>query len=245
MGTANRGHLLEPGDDPRHRADQALEIGPQVGSVERDACAIWWYNRARRPAIDLGSGGDPELVAIAEAHTELGREVALLDLRVDTGVPVVGAVAWERESGIALPSGFGCHLDPRVAASRALTELSQVTAVRVAAEGAPPQLATRPQLVPRPSPAVPMDEIPDLTGADTGEDLATCRRLLAAAGLEAFVLETTRAEIGVPAVRVVVPGMRPFRRRFAPGRLYDVPMALGWAAERPTERELDRDRPFS
>ena len=46
-------------------------------------------------------------------------------------------------------------------------------------------------------------------------------------GLDFLVLDQTRPDIGVPVVRVIVPGMRHFYRRFAPGRLYDVPVKLG------------------
>jgi len=31
----------------------------------------------------------------------------------------------------------------------------------------------------------------------------------------------------MPVVRVIVPGMRHFWARFAPGRLYDVPVGMG------------------
>ena len=45
------------------------------------------------------------------------------------------------------------------------------------------------------------------------------------AGLDFLVLDQTRPDIGVPVVRVIVPGLRHFYRRFAPtGRLYDVPV---------------------
>ena len=36
----------------------------------------------------------------------------------------------------------------------------------------------------------------------------------------------------MPVVRVIVPGMRHFWARFAPGRLYDVPVSMG-CRERP------------
>ena len=59
------------------------------------------------------------------------------------------------------------------------------------------------------------------------------------AGLDFLVLDQTRPDIEVPVVRVIVPGMRHFYRRFAPGRLYDVPVKLGWL-DRPTpESELN------
>ena len=52
--------------------------------------------------------------------------------------------------------------------------------------------------------------------------------------MEMLVLDQTRPDIGLPVVKVIVPGMRQFWARFAPGRLFDVPVALG--------RQLDADR---
>jgi ribosomal protein S12 methylthiotransferase accessory factor len=45
--------------------------------------------------------------------------------------------------------------------------------------------------------------------------------------MELLVLDQTRPDVGIPVVKVVVPGLRPFYARFAPGRLYDVPVRLG------------------
>jgi ribosomal protein S12 methylthiotransferase accessory factor len=49
-------------------------------------------------------------------------------------------------------------------------------------------------------------------------------------------LDQTRPDINMPVVKVVVPGLRHFWPRFAPGRLYDVPVRLGRLAE-PTAYE--------
>jgi hypothetical protein len=38
---------------------------------------------------------------------------------------------------------------------------------------------------------------------------------------------------------VILPGLRHFYRRFAPGRLYDVPVKLGWRDRPLTEEELN------
>jgi ribosomal protein S12 methylthiotransferase accessory factor len=54
-----------------------------------------------------------------------------------------------------------------------------------------------------------------------------------------LVLDQTRPEVGLPTVKVIVPGLRHFWARFAPGRLYDVPMELGWLTKRQTEMELN------
>jgi ribosomal protein S12 methylthiotransferase accessory factor YcaO len=58
-------------------------------------------------------------------------------------------------------------------------------------------------------------------------------------GLDFLVLDQTRPDIEVPVVRVIVPGLRHFYRRFAPGRLYDVPVKLGLRNEPLSENELN------
>jgi ribosomal protein S12 methylthiotransferase accessory factor len=39
-------------------------------------------------------------------------------------------------------------------------------------------------------------------------------------------------------VRVIVPGLRHFYKRFGPGRLYDVPVKMGWLDRPLREDEL-------
>ena len=41
------------------------------------------------------------------------------------------------------------------------------------------------------------------------------------------MLDQTRPDIGLPVVKIIVPGLRGFWARLAPGRLYDVPVGLG------------------
>ncbi len=57
--------------------------------------------------------------------------------------------------------------------------------------------------------------------------------------LETLVVDMTRPETGFPVVRVVAPGLRPAWARLGPGRLYDVPVALGWLAGPLSERDLN------
>ena len=61
----------------------------------------------------------------------------------------------------------------------------------------------------------------------------------AAKGLEMLVLDQTRADVGLPVVKVIVPGLRHFWARFAPGRLYDVPVQLGWLDQPLRETEFN------
>lgn len=52
-------------------------------------------------------------------------------------------------------------------------------------------------------------------------------------------LDQTRADIGMPVVKVFVPGLRHFWKRFAPGRLYDVPVQMGWLPKAKPESAMN------
>ena len=67
----------------------------------------------------------------------------------------------------------------------------------------------------------------------------TCVEIAKKAGMETFVLNQTRPDIGLNVVKVIVPGLRHFWSRFALGRLYDVPVAMGVLSEPLTEEQLN------
>lgn len=214
--------------------------------VERDAVAIWWYNRLLVPRVDTAAFGDPAVAAQRAHHASIGREMHVLDVTSDLGIPVMVAVsrrAGEEQERILL--GFGAHLDPAVALRRALAEVNQMLpgdAVDPArsddpdwrAWGCHATFANQPYL--RPDPAAPLRgpaAYPYQRRDDVRDDVHAVVDLLADHGLETLVLDQTRPDVGVPVVKVVVPGLRSFWARFAPGRLFDVPVATG-ALGRPT-----------
>ena len=220
--------------------------------VERDAAAIWWYNRLRRPAVDLDSFGDSWLAALAGRYADLDRGVAALDLTHDLGIPVFAGLSHlrngERE-GILI--GFGCHFDPRIALQRALTEMCQMLTVDLEGDAAMvaelgdgwltwATRANQPYVVPDDTvPARTRADFPDLRYGDLLDGIEFCRARVEAHGMELLVLDQTRADVGMPVVKVLVPGLRHFWPRFAPGRLYDVPVSMGWLTEPVPEAELN------
>jgi ribosomal protein S12 methylthiotransferase accessory factor len=212
--------------------DDAVQRG-LLELIERDAAAIWWYNRVRRPAVDLGSFEDPYLAAMRQYVEGMRRTLDVLDITTDLGVPVFVAVS-ARDDGGAPLLGFGVHRDTRAAVASALAELSQMLAVDPAGERQEVRdwletatLGSQPYVVPT-----------HICGPRQGA-AADPVEILATHQLEVLVLDVTRLEIGFPVARVIVPGLRHFHPRFAPGRLYDVPLRLGWLEKPLAEAELN------
>lgn len=209
--------------------------------VERDATAIWWYNRIRRPGIALESFDQPYFLEVREHYAQAGHELWLLDLTHDLGIPVVIALAAET-AGERYAAGLGCHLDLGMAVQRALTELHQV----FDPEHRHDPLFTRSEigdesfLRPHPEAAIrTAASHPNRCSDDLREDLELCARRLHTAGLELLVVNYSRPDVALTTVKVMVPGLRHFWPRFAPGRLYDVPVRLGWLPRPWSETELN------
>jgi ribosomal protein S12 methylthiotransferase accessory factor YcaO len=80
---------------------------------------------------------------------------------------------------------------------------------------------------------------PQFGRLDTREQVRACVDLVGREGLDFLVLDQTRPDIEVPVVRVIVPGLRHFYRRFAPGRLYNVPVKLRLRDRPLSENELN------
>ncbi len=214
--------------------------------VERDAVALWWYNRTPVPALDLDAFADPWIDELREVYSGLGRAVWLLDLTADLGIPTVAAMSrrTDRERDDIM-FGFGAHLDPRVAVTRALTEMNQLMPAVLGTDCTwtdpdatrwwrTATAANQPYVLPDPArPARGPADFAHTPTDDLAVDVAAVRSRIEALGMQVLVLDQTRPDIALPVVKVIVPGMRHFWARFAPGRLYDVPVRLGRLA-RPT-----------
>ncbi|MEU3077293.1 TOMM precursor leader peptide-binding protein [Streptomyces laurentii] len=209
--------------------------------VERDAVALWWYNRTRQPAVDLDAFDEPWLARARRAYAEAGRELWVLDLTADFGIPVMAALSRRTRGGPeAVSFGFGAHFDPRLALRRAVTELAQLlppksdsSAIRAMDRALldwwhTGTIENQPYLCPDPaeSPRIP-DHWTYTPRGNLRDDIEAAHALVRAHGMDLLVLDQTRPDVGLPVVKVIVPGMRHFWARFAPGRLYDTPVRLG------------------
>ncbi|WP_445528733.1 TOMM precursor leader peptide-binding protein [Streptomyces cyslabdanicus] len=225
--------------------------------VERDAVAMWWYNRTRQPGVDIDAFDEPYVERIRAASARIHRELWVLDLTSDFGVPVLAALSRRTDKPAQdIVFGFGAHADPRVALRRALTELGQLlsTVCEARADGTgyavtdPEPLnwwttatvTTHPYLTADPEqPARTPHSWRYVPRVDLRDDVEAITGLVRERGMELLVLDQTRPDLEVPVVKAVVPGMRHFWARFAPGRLFDVPVRLGRRAEPIPYEELN------
>jgi oxazoline/thiazoline synthase len=224
--------------------------------VERDAYAIWWYNRVQRPEVDLDQFDDSYIRDVRAQFAANGRRVWVLDVTGDFGVPTFVAIShWMRDGRENIEFGSGAHFDSRIALLRALTELNQFLSIGLMSGGTgdkssldgttPLRLDDHPYLTAHRNQTSQAHVGSKFDYTDTREQVMTCVRLAKQAGLDFLVLDQTRPDIGVPVVRVIVPGMRHFYRRFAPGRLYDVPVKLAWLDRPLMETELNPIHPHT
>lgn len=230
--------------------------------VERDGVALWWYNRLQRPCVDLSSFQDAYFQDLETYYKTLHRDLWVLDITSDLAIPSFAAISRRHDNEVEdLILGFGAHLDPRLAVLRALTEVNQSlpkVLPNSSGEQAPivnrdpkafawlktATLQNQPYLAPgKALAAKTRADYSSYYSEDLYTDVMTCVVTVKAKDLETLVLDQTRPDTGLHVVKVIVPGLRHFWARFAPGRLYDVPVQMGWLEKSLTEDQFN-PQPF-
>lgn len=263
---------LAPHDTPNRMAYYADSNGCAAGNtkeeaalqallelVERDAVATWWYNQVQRPRIELDDLDIPYLDRLRVWLEAEGRDLWVLDITNDVGIPTFAAVSLLQEprdnESENIVVGFGAHLDPQVGIMRAITEVNQFFASLFELGEGDLAMAFDPgavdwwenastkdkrYLVPSDDPVRRLSDIPDLSSDDLLTELNTTIDMIEARGLEVLLLDQTRPDVEFPVMKALVPGMRHFWSRLAPGRLFDVPVELGWLTEPTPEEDLNQ-----
>jgi oxazoline/thiazoline synthase len=181
----------------------------------------------------------------------MGRSLWVLDATSDLGIPAVIAVAhWKKDARDYVRFAAGAHFDLCIATLRAVTELNQLLTVDRVTRSPTGQAGEEDDALPAPlrktAYLLPHGKAPmrrarssKFASLDRREQVLACVKLARRFELDFLVLDETRPDIQVPVVRVIVPGLRHLRRRFAPGRLYDVPVKLGLRKRPLQEAELN------
>jgi putative methanogenesis marker protein 1 len=190
--------------------------------IERDAWSICEFQR--RPTADLVQDLNGRVSSkLIGLFKEAGVEIHLKDLTSEVGVPTFGAAADDvrLKDPLLLTVGVGTHLNPEIAAIRALTEVAQSRATQLHGIKMDPKWAEANRKLgyermkamnrlwfndhggPR--------SISSFEGEDTTDiydDIQVVLEKLRKAGFErVIVVDLTRDELKVPVVRVIIPGM--------------------------------------
>ena len=186
------------------------------------------------PLVALALRGDHQLNAVkAEAHPLVASPLCLaseaaitaaLGCRpgsigpADLGIPVIAAKAHDLAIDKLMPmEGFGAHLDPKAAASRALMEVATTRGLLFQQHGAGRLVEARPlylfeafasDVLGDDPPAKSLSELVVGYSNDILTDIrSVCARLREHGLPQVIVVNLTRKEIQVPTARVIVPGM--------------------------------------
>jgi len=217
--------------------------------VERDSVALWWYSQIRRPQIALEGFEEPYLQVLQNYYQTLQREFWVLDITSDLNIPTFAAISRQVESPQeAIIFGFGAHFDPTIALLRAVTEMNQMLPTVITGNYLSEDpvaltwwqtatLTTQPYL--QPQHVVAKVTADYVWHEDLRDDVMACVAIAKQRGLEVLVLDQTRPDVGLNVVKVVVPGLRSIWHRLAQGRLYEVPVQLGWLPQPLAEAQLN------
>ena len=209
--------------------------------VERDAVALWSASdirtRAQR-ALDLASVDDPDCRALMAKYDKAGIDVRIWNVTTDIGIAAFLCDIRDPSADPGEPHrlrrfyGAGCHPDRAIALARALCEAAQVRLTYIAGirddllpveyeepAGADIVDALLDALREESEPEV-FGEIANFSADDLARDLGWELERLRSAGITRVVaVDLTRPELGIPVVRVVIPGLEGDIRhpRYVPG----------------------------
>jgi ribosomal protein S12 methylthiotransferase accessory factor len=182
--------------------------------IERHGLYLARKEEGRMIPLDPASVEAPPLVDLLRRVSDAGMKVALYDITWDVGVPVIIADVVAPD----LPNvwrGCGCHPEPEIALSRALTEAAQARLTYIA--GARDDLT---RFIARvhpaecfedfepPTPERTFDALPRLASGDVARDLERVLAAVEGHGFHPYWVDCRREDLGVPVVMVFVPGFR-------------------------------------
>ncbi|MDY9924449.1 YcaO-related McrA-glycine thioamidation protein [Methanobacterium sp.] len=191
--------------------------------VERDAWSIFEALRQPKMEVDCENTDNPLINDIISKFKKAGVEVKLVDLTADVEITTMAAVSDDtvlRDPAL-LTLGVGTHLDPEVAALRALTEVAQSRATQIhgTREDTTRAVFMRKAGYERmkrinkhwfgeSKGTINISDIKNMAKKSFKDDIETSLNLLNKCGFDdVLYTDLTRPEIKIPVVRVVIPGM--------------------------------------
>ena len=192
--------------------------------VERDAKTLWQLrslaSHGGRRLLDLDTVNDPDCTDIIDRFSAAGLRVRVWDVTTDIGIAAfVCTVMGDGEDAADPEFGAGCHPTRNVALLRALTEAGQArnTYISGSRDDYFPKLYTVEQRAAReaffrclfalPDMLRPFGEVPTFESESLQDDIEWALERLQSARLKVIAVDLTNEAIGIPVIRVIVPGL--------------------------------------
>ncbi len=189
--------------------------------VERHTSSLISQNKLMVAAIRPESVTDPLVIEMFQKYNNAGVKLYLSDFSLDTGIPTVGALAYDPVTFPALSEivwTAGTTPDPQKALSRTLTEVAQLagdfnTNANYVASGLP-KFTTLEEAgyVINPGKEVNISDLPDLSNNNLKTEILNCLAALEKINMQALVINTMHDQLKIPAFYTIIPGAH-FRER--------------------------------
>ena len=191
------------------------EVKPAVSEIVSElGFRVDVSSDAALPRLSLHGLPRTSTVLARKLH-RAGLEVQLLDLTASSGIPTLHCTIVDARAPptvVNAHAGCGTHPDARIALSRALTEAAQTrtTFIQGGREDLTASAVIRrtstTRLADRTGTFRAFDDIESHEHASVNEDVEFMLKRLRQSGFEqVVVVEVTKASIGIPVVRVVIP----------------------------------------
>jgi len=191
--------------------------------IERDA---WSLLEAEKSGGKLITEiDDPDILNLMKSFENAGVAVLLRDITSDIGLPTIAAVSDDitLEDPTLLCLGMGTHSSPKIAALRALTEVAQSRATQIHGAREDATIAdVRKQIGYErtkklnakwfdETKTIRWSEFKDISTDDFLDEIKNTIKMLNQVGLQTVIIkDLTRSELGIPVVRVLIPGLESY-----------------------------------
>ena len=189
--------------------------------VERDAWSIFELTKRNKKQIDLDTIENDTVRELVEKFTSQGIKIKLMDITADLKIPTIVASADDTvlKDAALLTLGVGTHLNPEIAAIRALSEVAQSRATQIHGTredtvradfmrkaGYENMKRTNKDYFVEEDEKINLSDIENKITGSIKRDIEVSIEEVQKAGLDKVIYyDLTREEIGVNVARVIIP----------------------------------------
>lgn len=190
--------------------------------VERDSWSLFEAFKENKKEINCDNSTNEYIQLLINKFTEANVSIKLIDLTSENDIPTIGAVSEDLslKDPALLTLGIGTHLNPEIAAIRAISEVAQSRATQIHGTR---EDTTRANLLRETGyermkrlnkhwfreskEKIDLNDMKDYSQDTFKENIEKSMKMLEASGIkDAYYVNLTRS-INIPVVRSIIPGM--------------------------------------